>query len=86
MANDNRIEWERAATGEHRRVRTPFDDDIRAALERGAAGAPCAECKTRQATVVVRRRVLMCATCARVDHAMRSVDAMALRLQRRHAR
>jgi hypothetical protein len=79
------VEWERAADG-YRRARNPLDDDIRAALDRGVAGALCAECRHQQATVVVRRRVLMCRRCADVDHACRSMDAMKLRLDRKHAR
>jgi hypothetical protein len=74
--------WERADLSIERAA-LAGDLELRDALRRGQAGAFCAECKIRMATTVVRRRILMCRTCADVDTACRRMDAVALRLQRR---
>lgn len=80
---------ERATITEERetadvRVRrfSPLDAETRAGLEELRAGATCEECRWQPATRVTRHR-LLCATCSQVEHDMRTVEAVAVRLHRR---
>lgn len=58
--------------------------DIRRALALVGAGATkCQECRWQIASVVARRRRLLCASCAKVERAMRNMDAAAARLNRK---
>ena len=75
------MKWENATT-EERSV--PFAADIRRALDLIEAGNKCSECRVALATTVVRRKFLMCETCATIDRQWRTVDAVHKRIHRRN--